>query len=52
MIGAIIAAIAGGMAEAYYGVPMALRFQAENILSNKKFLPLFYWLDKFEELYP
>ncbi len=47
-----LAAIAGGMAEAYYGVPMALRFQAENILSNKKFLPLFYWLDKFEEIYP
>lgn len=47
-----LAAIAGSIAEAYYGVPMAPRFQAENILSNKKFLPLFYWLDKFEEIYP
>lgn len=47
-----LAAIAGSIAEAYYGVPMALRFQVENILSNKKFLPLFYWLDKFEEIYP
>lgn len=46
-----LAAIAGSIAEAYYGVPMALRFQAADILSNKKFLLLFDWLDKFEESY-
>ena len=47
-----LAAIAGSIAEAYYGVPMYIRFQAEDILSCKELLPVFYWLDKFEEQYP
>lgn len=47
-----LAAITGSIAEAYYGVPLHIRFQAEDILSCKELLPVFYWLDKFEERYP
>lgn len=47
-----LAAIAGSIAEAYYGVPMHIHFQAEDILSGRDLLPIFYWLDKFEEKFP
>ena len=47
-----IAAITGGIAEAYYGVPLNLRFAAENLLDNEEYGYALAWLDKFEELYP
>lgn len=47
-----IAAITGGIAEAYYGVPLYLRSAAENILDNGYYGYALAWLDKFEELYP
>lgn len=47
-----IAAITGGIAEAYYGVPLNLRFAAENLLDNEKYGYALAWLDKFEERYP
>ena len=47
-----IAAITGGIAEAYYGVPLDWRLTAENLLDNEEYGYALAWLDKFEELYP
>ena len=43
-----LAAITGGMAEAYFGVPQSLREEAEKYLDNDTYRPLYVWLKKFE----
>lgn len=43
-----LAAITGGMAEAYFGVPQPLREEAEKYLDNDTYRPLYVWLKKFE----
>lgn len=47
-----IAAITGSVAEAYYGIPVPLREKAEKYLNNSKYAPIFFWLKKFEKMFP
>lgn len=47
-----LAAITGSIAEAYFGVPYALRRKAENHLSNDTFRPIYVWLKRFEKMFP
>lgn len=44
-----LAAIAGSIAEAYYGVPRDLRLKAESYLNTDKYAMIYDWLKKFEE---
>ena len=47
-----LAAIAGGIAEAYFGVPYAIRKKAESYLDNDTFRPIYTWLKRFEKMFP
>ncbi len=47
-----IAAIVGGIAEAYYGVPISLRQQVEIYLNNEKYKTIYFWLKRFEKMFP
>ena len=44
-----LAAIAGSIAEAFYGVPQDLREAAEGYLKTEEYMILYEWLKKFEE---
>ena len=44
-----LAAIAGSIAEAFYGVPQALREEAEGYLKTEEYRVLYEWLKRFEE---
>lgn len=47
-----LAAITGGIAEAYFGVPFDLRKKAERYLDNDTFRPIYTWLKRFEKMFP
>ena len=47
-----LAAITGGIAEAYFGVPFDLRKRAERYLENDTFRPIYTWLKRFEKMFP
>ena len=47
-----LAAITGGIAEAYFGVPFDLRKKAERYLENDTFHPIYTWLKRFEKMFP
>ena len=47
-----LAAIAGGIAEAFYGVPLPLRAKAESYLNTKEYKIIYRLLKKFEEKFP
>ena len=47
-----LAAIAGGIAEAFYGVPLPLRAKAESYLNKKEYKIIYRLLKKFEEKFP
>ena len=47
-----LAAITGGIAEAYFGVPFDLRKKAERYLENDTFRPIYTWLKRFEKMFP
>ena len=47
-----LAAIAGSIAEAFYGVPEGLREGAESYLKTEKYMILYEWLKRFEERFP
>lgn len=44
-----LAAIAGSIAEAFYGVPLHLRERAESYLNTNRYAMIYEWLKKFEE---
>lgn len=44
-----LAAIAGSVAEAFYGVPLPLRAKAESYLNTNRYAMIYDWLKKFEE---
>ncbi len=46
-----LAAITGSIAEAYFGVPYAIRKKAESYLNNKTFRPIYFWLKRFEKMF-
>ncbi len=43
-----LAAIAGSVAEAFYGVPLPLRTKAESYLNTNRYKIIYDWLKKFE----
>lgn len=47
-----LAAIAGSIAEAFYGVPLHLRERAESYLNTNRYTMIYDWLKKFEEKFP
>ena len=47
-----LAAITGGIAETYFGVPFDLRKKAERYLENDTFRPIYTWLKRFEKMFP
>ena len=47
-----LAAIAGSVAEAFYGVPDDLREAAESCLKTEKYMIVYEWLKRFEERFP
>ena len=47
-----LAAITGSMAEAYFGVPAALRKKAESYLDNDIYRPIYFWLKRYEQMFP
>ncbi len=47
-----LAAITGSIAEAYFGVPYAIRKKAESYLDNKTFRAIYFWLKRFEKMFP
>ncbi len=47
-----LAAITGGIAEAYFGAPFELRKKAERYLENDTFRPIYTWLKRFEKMFP
>ena len=46
-----LAAIAGSVAEAFYGVPQALREAAESYLKTDRYMVIYEWLKRFEEMF-
>lgn len=44
-----LAAIAGSIAEAFYGVPLHLHERAESYLNTNRYAMIYEWLKKFEE---
>lgn len=47
-----LAAITGSIAEAFFGVPNAIRKKAESYLNNNNFRTIYFWLKRFEQMFP